>query len=613
MKSIFSRYRPLAGGLLLAWWVWASPLSLPAVSLTDFGYEKMKTGSSRPMLVILAEFPSPPFAHGPDITYFSNRVFQAGSEWTVNAYFKEVSNNRFQWTPAAVLHVNMPESGRHRNLGGDDSRYASNIIYCAVATNGFNWDGYAPGKSSISAQELAISLFSNDGGKSARGVSNVRPPGCTKPYSGRVYVGQPQDLVDVDCHEMSHILGAIDFYGIWGVSDSLHDRLSLMGPNHGEKCHLDPWHKLQFGWTQPRIHSLNSSGTTSLQAAQVDDGYLGPIILYDPNRGTDEFFMLEYRTRTVTDYGPGYDQHVAGNGMVIWHVLHDANKHPRIMAEIAWPDAERPWHECMKCRALTLKTSPLGTCPAGGRHDPFQDLHGMIKNDPSVSGETDWKRCTKCQSLFYGPRVTSSVCPAGGQHNPGSGTYTLFTDPGVLANPHWHRCTRCETLVRKWETSYSPWTTNSVCPAGGRHTPDTNTQYRVPSFWAIRTILAEAHPDLRRGHNKVWPGGSRTPWLHWYDRTPACVSVEVSPFDTGNRYLQISWTSEPGVWVDFSYTGIKNGSFWQPFNQLNEGVNAVAPGGYLYIKHSATPLPANVTKSMYIRTYNGPVRIGKNF
>jgi hypothetical protein len=87
--------------------------------------------------------------------------------------------------------------------------------------------------------------------------------------------------------------------------------------------------------------------------------------------------------------------------------------------------------------------------------------------------------------------------------------------------------------------------------------------------------------------------------------------VEVSPFDTGDRYLQISWSSEPGVWVDFSYTGFKNGSFWQPFNQLNEGVNAVAPGGYLYIKHSATPLPANVTKSMYIRTYNGPVRIGK--
>ena len=369
---------------------------------------------------------------------------------------------------------------------------------------------------------------------------------------------------------------------------------------------------MQFGWTQPRIHSLNSSGTTSLQAAQVDDGYLGPIILYDPNRGTDEFFMLEYRTRTVTGYGPGYDQHVAGNGMVIWHVLHDANKHPRIMAEIAWPDAERPWHECMKCRALTLKTSPLGTCPAGGRHDPFQDLHGMIKNDPSVSGETDWKRCTKCQSLFYGPRVTSSVCPAGGQHNPAQALHPLHRSgcacQPALASLHPMRNigSRMGNFVFSLDYQFR---------LSSRRTAHPRYQYAVsgPQLWAIRTILAEAHPDLRRGQNEVWPGGSRTPWLHWYDRTPACVDVEVSPFASGDRYLQISWTSEPGVWVDFSYNGIKKGSFLQPFNQLIEGVNAVTPGGYLYIKHGATTLPANVTKSMYIRAYNGPVRIGKNF
>lgn len=587
-------------------------LSASASTLTNFGYANMATGSSRPMLVILANFASPSFPGGANITTYSNRVFEVSTtKWTANSYFKEVSNNRFQWEPAAVLRVDMPESGRWANFG-NDSAYASNIIYCAVATNAFNWDVYAQtAGTNLTARDLAITLFSNDGGKSARDVSDIKPPGVTRTYRGRVYVGDPRDSVDIDCHEMSHILGAIDFYGIWGIGGCLNGHLTLMSCSYGEKYHLDAWHKMQFGWAEPRIFPLNGSGTTTLNAAQLGLAS-APIILYDTNRGADEFFLLEYRTKTVTGLGGGYDANVAGNGLVIWHVLHNANKKPRVMAEIAWPDAERSWRECKKCRALSHGTTSPGTCPAGGVHDPFQDDHGLVKNDPGASGQPGWKRCTKCQSLFFGPNQADSNCPAEGTHLAGADNYTLITDTTVLANPKWHRCTQCETLVRKWENVHAPWTTNSVCPVGGRHTPDTSVEYMIPSFWAIETLQAEAYPDLRRAESDVWPGGSSTPWLHWYDQTPACVTVQVQPFVTGDTHIRIDWLNEAGTWVDFSYSGTKNGSFSRPFNLLSEGVNAVAPGGYLYIKFSYTPLPANITKPMRIRTYNGPVLIGRN-
>lgn len=182
MKTRFLPQPAPAWRHLLSLLCLSGALSAPAATLSDFGYGNMATGTSRPMLVILANFASPPFingacapyAVGADIITFSNRVFRSEpNACSANSYFKEVSNNRFQWTPTRVLRVDMPESGRWANFG-NDSAYASNIIYCAVATNAFNWDVYGQaGSTNLYYWDLAISLFSNDGGKSARSVGNI--------------------------------------------------------------------------------------------------------------------------------------------------------------------------------------------------------------------------------------------------------------------------------------------------------------------------------------------------------------------------------------------------------------------------------------------------------
>lgn len=417
-----------------------------------------------------------------------------------------------------------------------------------------------------------------------------------------------------DCHEMAHLLGALDFYGIWSALQDLNRLLSLMSVTDGGKIHLDAWHKLQFGWSEPRIFPLNSGGTATLNAAQLGVTN-APIILYDTNRGPSEYFLLEYRATNVTSLGGGgFDAGVNGDGLLIWHVLHGGDKHPKLLADVAWPNAERLWRECMKCWALTYGTNSPGPCVVhgtNGLHEPFHDDHGMIKNDPGASGEPDWKLCTTCKCLFFAPNQADSKCQTGGTHLAGTANYTLITNTTVLANPLWYRCIKCQTLVRDWRNRDAPWRPISACAAGGEHDPHTNVQYRLPAFWGIKTLQAEAYPDLRRGVSDLWPGGSGTPWLHWYDQTPAYATVQVRPFLAGDNHIQIDWRYEV-TWLDFSYGGIKNGSFNQPWNQLSEGVNAASPGGYLYIKNSYSPLPASITKPMRVRAYGGPALIGRN-
>jgi hypothetical protein len=53
------------------------------------------------------------------------------------------------------------------------------------------------------------------------------------------------------------------------------------------------------------------------------------LILHDPLNGTHKFFMLEYRSRTnPVGTNSRYDRDVAGTGVVIWSVEHNAGKFP---------------------------------------------------------------------------------------------------------------------------------------------------------------------------------------------------------------------------------------------------------------------------------------------
>jgi hypothetical protein len=89
----------------------------------------------------------------------------------------------------------------------------------------------------------------------------------------------------------------VDLYGSWGRNDRLNDHLTVMGPSDFTACYLDPWHRMQLGWVEPRIASLRSGGITNIPAAQMGDP-TAPLLLYDPSRGLNEYWLLEYRTAT---------------------------------------------------------------------------------------------------------------------------------------------------------------------------------------------------------------------------------------------------------------------------------------------------------------------------
>ena len=130
------------------------------------------------------------------------------------------------------------------------------------------------------------------------------------------------------CHELSHVLGTRDLYGLWNITCH-NNQYTLMSctitnPDDMRSYHLDAWHKLQLGWIEPRIRSLSDGGIESIPAAQslAADG---PVILHDPARGPSEFFLVEYRSRT-SPWGIEYEDSLPSEGLGVWHVVHDADK-----------------------------------------------------------------------------------------------------------------------------------------------------------------------------------------------------------------------------------------------------------------------------------------------
>jgi hypothetical protein len=91
--------------------------------------------------------------------------------------------------------------------------------------------------------------------------------------------------------------------------------------------YLDPWHRMRLGWAEPRIAQLPAGGMAVLPAAQMTNTD-SPLLLFDPAKGTGEFFMLEYRSDLVNGSPSVYDMNLCSNGMAIWFIQQDSNHNP---------------------------------------------------------------------------------------------------------------------------------------------------------------------------------------------------------------------------------------------------------------------------------------------
>lgn len=630
MNTLFPRRRFCAGlvGSLMLAWVSLAPAATP--TLQDFGYGHKLARSSWPTLVIMVDFEDGKFPNN-NTNYWDRFVFKrTNSPPGIGTYFGEVSLDRFAFIRGGTIRItesvtNRWQGWRNRTEtdGLADLNYHSNLMHQAIASGQFDFAAYDfNGNGYVTADEMLILLLIADEGGGTRNAGKVRPPGHSVGWSGTVSTGNVTrwDWFAVIAHELSHLLGAVDLYGIWGTDQDLNVGLSLMGSGTtAQPTHLDPWHKMQLGWCEPRIRSLRAGGTDVMPCAQlgrVD----APILYYDPDRGDQEFWLLEYRTQNSS--ANNYFENGMGNGtngMLLWHVFQDPNKNPPFYGDLVYPDAENNWYECTNCRSLYQLNGTSLVCTSTNQvHAPFaSDHHRVVKNVPDDPGQHGWRFCTRCSQLFYSPAGNAGVCPAGGVHISSGADYSLALNvPDVVGHNGWRQCINCQTLF--YPIAHGDLAP-SVCPAktsGAPHQANTNL-YVLIAGWSDYAMLAEGllpstnGPQFLLGGNGVWPTNTTTPYLSFYDKTSTRFRVQIGPYADGADTLTLTALSEYDTWVDFAYKGTEKGTPDQPYNTFAEGVTNVGFGGNIKIKTGVSSETSHVTKHMFIQASGGPATIGR--
>jgi M6 family metalloprotease-like protein len=287
--------------------------------------------------------------HGADPALDRDEIVDAlfGDTNSVHSYFLENSNRYFNLESAGVLgwydakkpftyygcphegytenqwfeSIGCPPEGFNRDegwLNGHVEKWAEAI---RLADADFNFAAHDNnGDGILSPDELGIAIVipaNNPFGTVRRAVGREVPyeplvvDGVQVGDITEFYIGNPPHR-GLMAHELSHLLlGTPDMY-FWFFNPAAAGHYSLMD-NHGNTTHLDPFHKLKFGWARPQI--IFSDGRYSLSNVQQSNDVL---VLLDPTRGTDEYFLVENRWRDENSFDRGiYDD----GGLAVWHIM----------------------------------------------------------------------------------------------------------------------------------------------------------------------------------------------------------------------------------------------------------------------------------------------------
>jgi M6 family metalloprotease-like protein len=613
---------------------WAQP------TLADFGYANMRTDRTVHLAVILVNFTNTPVAEGVASPYVMGTT-QVGTNYaaaeqyytnwflrvsgntnpTVNGYLDEVSLGRTSCRLAGMtmltLSTNLNYSAVAARAGGAgalaDQLYASNFLWLAASKANFatitNRDLDHSG--TITDAECSLILLSNDetiGGGTRFPGSLPLPNTSIRWHTAFTFQNVADTPLNVVNHELVHVLQGTHNRDIYGPGGYVSDGFTIMGGGR-QIVHPDAWHKLQLAWSEPRTQSMRQRVLLQLPAPQLMQSN-SSVILYDPmnpDRNTTEFFILEYRTRTTTTAGSGYDWEVGDGtpGLVIWHIRQNTNKDPVEYTQTVYPLAEREWRECSHCRGLFNTSGSNLECPStNGVHVARDSNICLPRRSAGSGGVAGWRRCAECSQLFYEPNISASVCAEGGPHVAVIGDYLLRlnSDPEALGKRDWWHCGKCQCLV----------VNAGVCPAGGSHVQAAGTELYTLFWWTgLPAIMTAGAPDLARGRGIAWGAGSITPPLRYFDGSQSLTRLRVLPFTPGADHILVEVLPNQDIWVDFSYSGTEDGSFDRPFHQLSAGVSAVAVEGNLFIKFGYSPLPIHITKPMRIQSHGGPALIGR--
>jgi hypothetical protein len=167
------------------------------------------------------------------------------------------------------------------------------------------------------------------------------------------------------------------------------------------------------------------------------------------------------------------------------------------------------WRRCTKCEGLFYAGgadgNQAGVCPAWGRHE-FGVIgdYALAHNEPDAPGQPYWRWCHECEGLFFaGEDITHTaggLCPheREGLRHPHygsqSGEYTLVQNGTPDAGEgDWWWCRKCAGLFcGGGATGFEA----GVCPAGAHHNHEGSGNYRVKSTIIVGPTVPG--PDLPR-------------------------------------------------------------------------------------------------------------------
>jgi M6 family metalloprotease-like protein len=336
------------------------PPATAQATAADFGFGTMHdehnslAAGERALLVVLVEYEDHRFTV--DRRVYEEMIFGPGRP-NLAQYYRENSIGRFTWRRGAVVGPVRLAGTSSSYHGAPPERQASAMkqffeeVIRAASAAGFAFHLYDKnGGGSVTGDELGLVFISASAADSPSngqtwstgntGCNELRLPNPGRPGRGLgiclgvAGVGGALSFMTI-VHEVGHLLGAADVYGAFM---RFNPTMSAMGADYyGEPSktyHFDPWHKIMLGWITPTILAIpsdfNASSCHLLESPAAGHGPRQPLILYDPRRGTDEYYILELRSRA------GYDADIYApdGGVAVWYVRTAGSNPNKILGEI---------------------------------------------------------------------------------------------------------------------------------------------------------------------------------------------------------------------------------------------------------------------------------------
>jgi M6 family metalloprotease-like protein len=248
----------------------------------------------------------------------------------ISKYYQEVSEGRFILKNVPIIGPIKIDKGCADFPVPFNENFRNYVIEKAneKSLNVKNYDT-SPRDGIVTPQELGITIISNcpAGTNGAAAIIEKADVNLSfTKYRGGVASGGANTNLLTMTHEVAHFYGAFDLYpdtsknrqcNCWGAT-LMEETINTVF--NRPLIHLDPFHRLIFGWLEPRVFDLSKFPPSKINIGLTRGGKpiknsKSPFILFNSKKGYKEYYIIEYRAK-----GSEYDKAVDGEGVAIWHV-----------------------------------------------------------------------------------------------------------------------------------------------------------------------------------------------------------------------------------------------------------------------------------------------------